>query len=222
MLYVHIQNCLSIPSYCGNMQSRTRTLTERDLHWYLHKYPTPKGTKTHCTVVVIHNKTTCLYTVYYIWFLTEEYKNSLANTNDLKDLVSKVQKTIKGIYTSCSQRFWCDLSDEWMICVWIISSALKSQWIKFWNASSEHVIEWETISGLIRQFSGTVIKDKDGTSFSLLLPVCKILIKLVWMSMLYSPCASLHNTMNLCCLMPCKKYKSDLIKSGKDLFPELS
>lgn len=34
-----------------------------------------------------------------------------------------------------------------------------------------------------------------------------------------SPCQSMHNVLNLCCSIVYKKYKSDLIKSGKDLFP---
>lgn len=68
------------------------------------------------------------------------------------------------IHTSSSQTLCSPvligtgLSVETRICVWNIGSAQKPLCMKPWNAHMEHVIEWETVSCWIRQFSGTIIK----------------------------------------------------------------
>lgn len=57
-----------------------------------------------------------------------------------------------------------------------------------------------------------------------MLPVCSTFIWLAPLSThsTSSSGQSMHNFMNLCCSVLYKKYKSELIKSGKDLFPGVS
>lgn len=100
-----------------------------------------------------------------------------------------------------------------------------SLWMKLWNAHMEHVIEWEMVSRWIETVFWHSNKSMRSVQpFCCLHSVCSTFI---WLAPLSSPslssrCQSMHNIMNLCCSIRCKKYKSNLIKNGKDLFPGVS
>lgn len=107
--------------------------------------------------------------------------------------------------------------------VWNIRSAQKPPCMKHWNVHMEHVIEWETVSPWMRQLSGTADNFKIGTGFSFSLCACRAFTYWApWRTRSApSKCprrASFHNPLLLNAL---KKYKSGLIKSGKDQFPGL-
>lgn len=110
-------------------------------------------------------------------------------------------------------------------CVWKTGLARSPLWMKLWNAHMEHVIEWEMVSRWIETVFWHRNKSMRSVQpFCCLHSVCSTFI---WLAPLSAPslssrCQSMHNIMNLCCSIRCKKYKSNLIKNGKDLFPGVS
>lgn len=123
---------------------------------------------------------------------------------------------------SCFDRQWVECW-RWG-CVWKIGAAQKPLCMKPWNAHMEHVIEWETVSRWLKTVfwhGNKSMRSVRALGFCCLHSVCSTFIWLAPLSTRTTStlCQSMHNVMNLCCSILYKKYKSDLIKSGKDLFP---
>lgn len=122
---------------------------------------------------------------------------------------------------ACFERQWVECW-RWG-CVWKIGPAQKPLCMKPWNAHMEHVIEWKTFSRWIKTVfwhSNKSMRSVQALVFCYPHCVCSTFIWLAPLSTrsASSLCQGMYNVMNVCCTVY-KKYKSDLIKGGKDLFP---